>query len=1544
MSSNNLLSKAVVTNNKTHAPLKRDKNVNIDVSIAEQRAYEFLVRQQEAKEWIEEVIGEKMPPGTANFSDNLRDGVVLCKLGQVFAPQVIGKIHVMKTGSVLEFMAVDNLSRFIRACIELEFPKIFIFEVTDLWEKKNIFKVVHCIHTLANFLSKQGKSIRIKNLSKAGLTFDADEIQRTKDELKKLDDLGGGDSFQFSVDDDDCDDDGSDNDEKTLYDSGDDDDLLNSKSNFDDDDLADPDMCLVQGNAASEAICGVVNNFQIVARDVNKKEILHGGESFQVNLFLKQSGVTLKADVVDLENGKYEVSYVPEIAGDYELEIKLIDMEGTNDDEEPEVFLLKGCPMPVKVHSNPNSDVSKCLLDGIGLSNATAGVPNYFTLESRDQFNNKGRGNENFRATLTLISGSETEESTIDASVNDNKDGTYEFIYVCPKSGNYELQVYLGDDQKVSDSKNVLVKDSGTSDPSKTEVSGLDKLSEIIAGEKYQFTIVGKDKHGNIRSSGGEKFIVTMQHKEDSSKNFDAHVIDLNDGSYTVEFTAENSGDYDLKVTLGDSNVTSAPVRVKDSGISDPSQCTTTGNLKSVRAGEINTIVVTTRDRYGNKRGKGGETLAMQIISKSTIDHVPEEFITVTDQEDGIYIVTFQVQESSEYAVQLSMKMDDKFDNLNGFPCDLQVIDSGVTSANKTVLEGEGLGTVILNDPSKFNIITHDQFNNKRMAGGDKVEVTLTNDHSKISMNAEVTDLEDGTFEVNYVPCSVGDYKIIVTINGELVDNEHVKQHIRVNAKAPDDMSAEELDVIHDHDLLNSLLSSFTVRKDNENLMAQINEMRERLVRQIRDNTATEQEVRNLERKIQLLINNRLKIEEVLNTKSKFGRKKKVMLTNEQSEGNIDRKDKLAKYSNLFYLLQTQPEYLSQALYLVPAEKMDKFLETVILTLFGYAFSPREEYLILNLFKITLKLEISQSARLGSFLNENPVLPKMVMTYGRRLQGKTFLQKVLFDKIISQVLNERDLNLELNSVKIFKEHISKQEVETGVKSGINMKDITAKKAMEDEYVAKVVAERSKRLTEICQSILDGIIDNVHELPYGLRWVCKQLNVLLVQKHPESTDVDRSAVIGYIAYYRFMNPPICAPDAFQLTKKKISLNMRNNLVVIARVLTNLTNNILFDNKAEDQMSLMNTWLEKNKEVYINGFIKNLINVEDPEETLGVHQYMELTIKKAPSITITWNELYSTHALLHKYLHRLAPKEDDPLCVLMKSLGDAPEELLPESNEELTLPLINGFPIAIDKQESENAEHLYDETKENFRFILRHLPPDSLGENVIDTLESAKKHATGLLLQETDQKEICQKILKKIDKVEASLPKLEAHGILTKQNRYRKMLVDITKEIQNERDIKEKQKTELLRLTESFSSLENHAKFLQEMSEGLEQYIEETRRKHYEEGTKKSKRKGSKKKESFKFTYKQLAEKFKVIEDMSGMKAQRSLIKFQISMPSPGQFDVEAMIAGKTMQTICLDLEELLDKQSKHQETIEFDSVKLNVNMTIHLLSKLFSTKH
>jgi Ras GTPase-activating-like protein IQGAP2/3 len=367
-------------------------------------------------------------------------------------------------------------------------------------------------------------------------------------------------------------------------------------------------------------------------------------------------------------------------------------------------------------------------------------------------------------------------------------------------------------------------------------------------------------------------------------------------------------------------------------------------------------------------------------------------------------------------------------------------------------------------------------------------------------------------------------------------------------------------------------------------------------------------------------------------------------------------------------------------------------------------------------------------------------------------------------------------------------------------------------------------------------------------------------------------------------------------------------------------------------------------QKNQNIYIEQFIRSLINVEDPEEVLGVHKYMELTQKKAPSITITWNEIFSTHQLLLKYLHKLAPNENDPLRVLLKSMGEtAPEEVALEKNEELSLQLINTDVKDSLHDNQVNPDQLYDETKENFRAVLRSLPPDQLGENVIDTIENAKKYASTANTRPNVDPNVIKTLSDKVKQIEEALPKLEEAQLVTRSNNYRKILIDITKEIQNRKIVRAKQQKELERLKESLKSLQEHSKFLTDKINDLQVYIQQSVQKHFDDGASNNRRKKSKAKNAdqvYKFSFSQLHDKHKVIEELNVIKSQQNKFKFVIRMSEPGKFDVEAKLAGMTVNTIQLDLADLLDKQSKQQQSIKFEDVTLNVNMTIHILNRLF----
>lgn len=65
---------------------------------------------------------------------------------------------------------------------KLKLPEIFIFELTDLYDKKNIPKVIYCIHALSHMLATKGLAPNIKNLV-GELQFTDAEIHATRQGL-----------------------------------------------------------------------------------------------------------------------------------------------------------------------------------------------------------------------------------------------------------------------------------------------------------------------------------------------------------------------------------------------------------------------------------------------------------------------------------------------------------------------------------------------------------------------------------------------------------------------------------------------------------------------------------------------------------------------------------------------------------------------------------------------------------------------------------------------------------------------------------------------------------------------------------------------------------------------------------------------------------------------------------------------------------------------------------------------------------------------------------------------------------------------------------------------------------------------------------------------------------------------------------------------------------------------------------------------------------------------------------------------------------------
>ncbi|RPD67315.1 hypothetical protein L226DRAFT_452633 [Lentinus tigrinus ALCF2SS1-7] len=146
------------------------------------QAYEYLCHVGEAKEWIEGCLGEELPFGVVEMEEQLRNGVVLAKLVRVFMGE--GAVRKIYEAPKLDFRHSDNINHFFAFVRHVGLPEGFIFELTDLYEKKNFPKVIYCIHALSHLLARRGLARRIGNLV-GQLQFSDDQLQKTQRGLKE---------------------------------------------------------------------------------------------------------------------------------------------------------------------------------------------------------------------------------------------------------------------------------------------------------------------------------------------------------------------------------------------------------------------------------------------------------------------------------------------------------------------------------------------------------------------------------------------------------------------------------------------------------------------------------------------------------------------------------------------------------------------------------------------------------------------------------------------------------------------------------------------------------------------------------------------------------------------------------------------------------------------------------------------------------------------------------------------------------------------------------------------------------------------------------------------------------------------------------------------------------------------------------------------------------------------------------------------------------------------------------------------------------------
>lgn len=683
-----------------------------------------------------------------------------------------------------------------------------------------------------------------------------------------------------------------------------------------------------------------------------------------------------------------------------------------------------------------------------------------------------------------------------------------------------------------------------------------------------------------------------------------------------------------------------------------------------------------------------------------------------------------------------------------------------------------------------------------------------------------------------------------------------------------------------------------------------LRELKSKISSQSKKNFVLEKDVRYLDSRIALLIQNRMALEEVCSPLTLSFENVSSLIILQQNEvashlddatdlqeGFFPNDDKTQKYGNLLFLLQSEPRHIAHLCRLVTMAEIDSLLQTVMFTIYGNQYESREEHLLLTMFQSVLTYQFDNTPEYSSLLRQNTPVSRMMTTYTRRGPGQAYLKQVLADQINS-IIEMSELDLEINPLKVYETMIQQIEAEKGSLPPDLQRSVTAEVAAENEQVQKIIAPRLQGLTDIANKFLETIIKGLEETPYGIRWICKQIRSLSKRKYPDAQDQTICTLIGGFFFLRFINPAIVTPRSYMLIEATPSEKPRRTLTLIAKMLQNLANKPSY--AKEPYMAKLQPFIHQNKE-RVNKFLLDLCEVQDFYESLEMDNYVALS-KRDLELQITLNEVYATHALLEKHSAALTQDQNSHLGVLLQELGPAPAQLPRKENRAINLPLFSKWETALDDLTSAlditQEEVYFMEAKSTFVQILRSLPQNtSLTRRPLRLDRVAEAAAT--------LKNDAVMVRKGIRTMEL-LSQLQELGVIDRSDEFSLLRDEVEQELVHLGSLKEKVVKESKKLDEVYRTIRDHNGYLVGQLDTYKSYLHNVR--SQSEG---KQRKQQKHQElgPYKFTHQQL-EKEGVIRRSNVPENRRANIYFMFKSPLPGTFVISLHYKGEFYMKICV----------------------------------------
>ncbi|KAM4708795.1 ras GTPase-activating-like protein IQGAP2 isoform 2-T2 [Discoglossus pictus] len=1541
-------------------------------------AYEYLCHLEEAKRWMEACLVEELPP-TTELEEGLRNGVYLAKLGKFFAPKLISekKIYDVEQTrfkrSGLHFRHTDNTVQWLRAMESIGLPKIFYPETTDVYDRKNIPRVIYCIHALSLYLFKLGIAPQIQDLL-GKVDFTEEEISNMRKELEKygiqmpsFHKIGGILANELSVD------------EAALH------------------------AAVIAINEALDK--GIASQTMATLRNPNAM-LLNVQEGYEQEYHNDLSEAKkIKEDNAKLKNitiSEDERDVYEELLTQAEIQghINKINMLGAID----------------KINEAIRNGDSSQTLAALMVVEAQLPTVHPFaeTMYQNELFSLQKQNPENHLTQEELYISVEmlSAVALLNQALETNDTNAVQTQLASPSIAlNYleedNMQRYIGTLQSIK--REALAQ--GQSYLTWNEIQNcVEIVNDEVNEENERIIAVG--------------VINEAIEQGDPQKTLEAL---LSPSAKLQEVRPENSWHYQDVLQQAkaqkckDCKDESAALWIDDiqKEIHTANQDTEDAQRLAAGVAEINLAL---------EKNEAEHTLLALQSSKTGIKGVLPE-CSETYHRDLCEAKNQKPNEGTEDSSWMKMRLKDQYDYYYNVGTgegywsqpegitpktswltreEIQMIVGKITAdynREQLWMANESLITLLQARMRGFLV---------RRAFKERKNYLHQQEPSAIRLQASWKGYKQRKSYTDRLKVLQGNIIGIVKIQSWYrmlkakkeyqkrlqYFKEHDKEIIKIQAFLRANKAREDYrTLISSEQPPLNVVRKFVHLLDQSDLDFQeeleVTRLREEVVTKIRSNQQLEKDLNLMDIKIGLLVKNRITLQDVVSHSKKLNKKSKgqveeMLTVDKQGIKGLskEKRKKLEAYQHLFYLLQTNPTYLAKLIFQMPQNKSTKFMDTVIFTLYNYASNQREEYLLLKLFETALQEEIkSKVDQIQDIVTGNPTVIKMVVSFNRGARGQNTLRQLLAP-VVKEIIEDKNLIINTSPVEVYKAWVNQLETATGEASKLPY-DVTTEQALSHTEVVNKLESSIQSLRAVTDKVLQSIFSSLDLIPYGMRYVAKVLKNSLHEKFPDATEDELLKIVGNLLYYRYMNPAIVAPDGFDIIDMtaggQIHSDQRRNLGSVAKVLQHAASNKLFDGE-NAHMSSMNSYLSQTHQKF-RKFFQAACEVPEPEEKFNIDEFSDLVNLSKPVIYISIEEIINTHSLLLEHQDAISPDHNDVLHELLEGLGTVPDvesflgEGAVDSNDpnkentlsqmaktEISLSLTSKFDLR--EGEDKDMKSLMIKTKKLIVDVIR----TQSGETLIEILETPAsvpqenehlkviEKRSALDAKTPDKMKRSQSVLEdgqlpleqKKRKILRNLRTLEQAGLVTEGTKYQEIINEITKDIRNQRRYRQRRKAEMVKLQQTLQALNSKTAFFEEQINYYNTYIKtcldnltrkNSRRSIKVNGKGEEKTSKKNKQSSLKYTAARLHEKGVILEIEGLQTNQFKNVLFDITPGDEvGDFEVKAKFLGVEMEKVQLHFQDLLQMQYDGVAVMKmFDKAKVNVNLLIFLLNRKFYGK-